>query len=160
MGRIETAILETPLTTSQLAGIVRAVAAHPEIWVARARFRADRRWYERLSCGPDHDVWLITWLPGQGTGFHDHGASSGVFTVASGVLEEERPGGDATLIHVGDVRAFGPEYAHDVRNPSAAPAISIHAYSPPLTEMTHYELEGVELVPTVASADQELPRAE
>jgi rhodanese-related sulfurtransferase len=44
-------------------------------------------------------------------------------------------------------RAFGPDYAHDVRNVSLAPAISIHAYSPPLSEMNEYELDGSQLVP-------------
>ena len=43
--------------------------------------------------------------------------------------------------------AFGSDYAHDVRNASIAPAISIHAYSPPLDEMNEYELDGGELVP-------------
>ena len=31
------------------------------------------------------------------------------------------------VIHPGKARAFGPDYAHDVRNVSLAPAISIHA---------------------------------
>ena len=39
------------------------------------------------------------------------------------------------MIDPGQPRAFGPDYAHDVRNVSLAPAISIHAYSPPLSEM-------------------------
>jgi rhodanese-related sulfurtransferase len=34
-----------------------------------------------------------------------------------------------------------------VRNASFAPAVSIHAYSPPLNEMNEYELDGGQLVP-------------
>jgi rhodanese-related sulfurtransferase len=50
-------------------------------------------------------------------------------------------------MHPGKPRAFGPDYTHDVRNVSLAPAISIHAYSPPLSEMNEYELDGSRLVP-------------
>jgi predicted metal-dependent enzyme (double-stranded beta helix superfamily) len=39
----------------------------------------------------------------------------------------------------GAVRSFGPNYVHDVANTSDRPAISVHAYSPPLTSMQHYE---------------------
>jgi rhodanese-related sulfurtransferase len=90
---------------------------------------------------------LISWLPGQGTGFHDHGGSSGAFAVVLGTLEEYRPGAHPLSISGGEVRTFGSQYAHDVRNASAAPAVSIHAYSPPLTRMNMYELAGEQLVP-------------
>jgi rhodanese-related sulfurtransferase/mannose-6-phosphate isomerase-like protein (cupin superfamily) len=146
MNHVSTLPVDVSRSEVQLAEIVERVAAQPEAWLHRVRLRADRRWYERLYVDADHDVWLISWLPGQGTGFHDHGPSSGAFAVASGVLEEERADGTA-LIHPGGVRTFGPSFAHDVRNPASGPAISIHAYSPPLTTMTHYEREGDELVP-------------
>jgi len=133
-------------TPSELANIV-AMFASSHGWIGRVRLRADRRWYERLYQGPDYDVWVISWLPGQSTGFHDHGASSGAFAVASGVLEEHRPDGRFHVVRAGKPRAFGPDYAHDVRNLSIAPAISIHAYSPPLTEMNEYELYDGRLIP-------------
>src|SRR5271156_189468 len=107
----------------------------------KVRLRAEQRWYERLYLGPDYDVWVISWLPGQSTGFHDHGASSGAFVVATGILEEHRPGERTRVIHPDKPHVFGPDYAHDVRNVSLAPAISIHAYSPPLSEMNDYELD-------------------
>jgi len=137
------AVLRRP---EELADIVAQFAAS-DGWMDRVRLRAEGRWYERLYHGPDHDIWVISWLPGQGTGFHDHGDSSGAFVVASGVLEEHRPGGPTRVMHAGKPHAFGPDYAHDVRNVSVAPAISIHAYSPPLSEMNEYELEGSRLVP-------------
>jgi hypothetical protein len=46
----------------------------------------------------------------------------------------------AAPVNAGQIRSFGPEYIHDVRNTSAAVAVSVHAYSPPLTEMTRYDL--------------------
>ena len=133
-------------TPEELANIVSRFAAS-DGWMDRVRLRAEERWYERLYQGPDHDIWVISWLPGQSTGFHDHGESSGAFVVATGILEEHRPGERTRVMHPGKPRAFGPDYAHDVRNVSLAPAISIHAYSPPLSEMNEYELDGSRLVP-------------
>jgi rhodanese-related sulfurtransferase len=137
------AVLRTP---EELATIV-SLFASSDGWMDKVRLRAEGRWYERLYHGPDYDIWVISWLPGQSTGFHDHGASSGAFVVATGILEEHRPFEATRAIYPGRPRSFGPDYAHDVRNVSLAPAISIHAYSPPLTEMNEYELDGSQLVP-------------
>jgi rhodanese-related sulfurtransferase len=135
-----------PRTPEELRNIV-SLFASSDGWMDKVRLRAEGRWYERLYHGSDYDIWVISWLPGQSTGFHDHGASSGAFVVATGILEEHRPGERTRVIHPGNARAFGPDYAHDVRNASLAPAISIHAYSPPLCEMNEYELDGSRLVP-------------
>jgi rhodanese-related sulfurtransferase len=133
-------------TPEELANIVSQFASS-DGWMERVRLRTEQRWYERLYQGPDHDIWVISWLSGQSTSFHDHGESSGAFVVATGVLEEHRPGEQPLVIPPGKLRAFGSDYTHDVRNVSLAPAISIHAYSPPLTDMNEYELNGNQLVP-------------
>ena len=140
-------------TPEELANIVTRFASS-EGWMEKVRLRTEGRWYERLYHGPDYDIWVISWLPGQSTGFHDHGASSGAFVVATGTLEERRPGEQSRVIHPDRPRAFGPDYTHDVRNVSLAPAISIHAYSPPLSEMNEYELDGIRLVPREGAADE------
>src|ERR1700689_2382009 len=140
-------------TPEELADIVSLFASSDD-WLDKVRLRADGRWYERLYHGPDYDLWVISWLPGQSTGFHDHGASSGAFVVATGILEEHRPDERTRVIHPGKACAFGPDYAHDVRNVSLAPAISIHAYSPPLSEMNEYELDGSELVPREGASEK------
>jgi rhodanese-related sulfurtransferase len=140
-------------TSEELANIVSLVASS-DGWIDRVRLRADRRWYERLYHGADYDIWVISWLPGQSTGFHDHGTSSGAFVVAAGILEEHRVGERTRMIHPGKPRAFGPDYAHDVRNASLAPAISIHAYSPPLDEMNEYEFDGSRLVPREGASER------
>ena len=137
------AALKTP---EELASIVSQFASS-EGWLDRVRLRTEDRWYERLYHGGDYDLWAISWMPGQSTGFHDHGESVGAFVVATGILEEHRPGKQPLAILQGEPRAFGSEYAHDVHNNSVAPAVSIHAYSPPLTLMNEYELNGDQLVP-------------
>jgi rhodanese-related sulfurtransferase/mannose-6-phosphate isomerase-like protein (cupin superfamily) len=133
-------------TPEELACIV-SLFASTDRWMNRVRLCTERRWYERLYHGPDYDIWLISWLPGQSTGFHDHGESAGAFTVVTGILEEHRAGQQPLVVHPGQSRSFSFEYAHDVRNASVAPAISIHAYSPPLNEMNEYDLNGTELIP-------------
>ena len=134
-----------PLAAQELASIVQEFTSSVQ-WLDRVRLRADRRWYAPLYHAPEYDVWLISWMPGQSTGFHDHGASSGAFFVTTGTIEEHRPGEPSRVISAGDFCAVGADYAHDVRNVSNAPAISIHAYSPPLTEMNHYDLEDDQLI--------------
>jgi rhodanese-related sulfurtransferase/quercetin dioxygenase-like cupin family protein len=134
------------IASEELAGIVSQYASSND-WMDRVRLRSGRRWYERVYAGPNYDIWLISWLSGQSTGFHDHGDSSGAFVVATGILEEHRSSEQTLVMHPGVLRSFGPGYAHDVRNVSQGPAISIHAYSPPFEEMNEYVLEGSRLVP-------------
>jgi len=133
----------SPLSQPRLRQIVQGVAASEHEWLSLVRYDLDRRWYQRLTSDDDHEVWLLSWLPGQRTGFHDHGESSGAFAVARGALRERaapgrRPGSSAALAR-GEVRSFGPWYIHDVINASVQPAVSVHAYSPPLTSMRRFE---------------------
>src|SRR5271167_3692790 len=137
------------LGARQLGDLVRRVAASPAEWLTRVRLNPDGRWYERIHLDDSHEVWVISWLPGQSTGFHDHGGSAGAFAVVWGTLIERRVVGAtatgqvlAKPVGAGGSRAFGPRYIHDVRNAAAAAAVavSVHAYSPPLPEMTRYDL--------------------
>jgi hypothetical protein len=135
--------LAQPLSVDNLAALVREIADNPSSWQAEVRFAADERWWTRLHSEDSVDVWLLTWVQDTGTDLHDHGDSAGAFTVVSGLLEEVRPALDGTLavtrLHTGEVRQIERGAVHDVRSPSRTPAISIHAYSPPLREMTFYE---------------------
>ena len=120
--------MTSPRTPGELAEIVSLLAVRPDAWMARVRLRADRRWYERLHRGADsRHVWLIAWLPGQATGFHDHGASSGAFAVVLGLAGGHHPQEGAGLWTRGSAGLW-TMIADDVRNTSNAPAISIHAY--------------------------------
>ncbi|MFJ1931226.1 cysteine dioxygenase [Kitasatospora sp. NPDC088160] len=148
-----TAETRAPLTPSALRTVVRELAEQPDQWIHLVRLSTEERWYRRLVADDDHEVWLISWLPGQSTGFHDHGGSRGAFTVALGELEELSLGGpeQGLLIRrvpAGTARAFGPEYVHDVRNTASGPAVTLHAYSPPLGSMAHYDLRAGGLVRT------------
>jgi hypothetical protein len=156
------------LTPQQLADEVRRLTSTPAEWVARVRLDAEGRWYEQIHMSDAYELWLISWLPGQSTGFHDHGEANGAFGVVWGQLDEYRVSGaevsalpagrPATLpagrpattfpVTAGTVRSFGPRYVHDVRNAeTGSVAVSVHAYSPPLSAMTRYDLTPGGLVP-------------
>jgi predicted metal-dependent enzyme (double-stranded beta helix superfamily) len=134
-----------PARPAQLAQIALRIADQPGQWLSLVRYDPGRRWYQRLARDDEHEIWLLSWLPGQHTGFHDHGPSAGAFAVARGFLRERaarggRPEPTGRTLAPGAVGSFGPEYAHVVRNESAWPAVSIHAYSPPLSSIRRYSL--------------------
>jgi hypothetical protein len=153
------------LTPAQLVDYTRFIAA--EVLAGRYPFidyDAERRWHQRIYRDSRVDVWLISWLPTQGTALHDHGGSSGAFTVVSGTLTESlygaRTGRLRTRQHrAGQSAGFGPRYVHDVGNTDVSAAVSVHAYSHPLTSMNYYEVQDRELV-HLARLDTDDPEAE
>ncbi|MFE5741728.1 cysteine dioxygenase [Streptomyces celluloflavus] len=127
-----------PATVAGFAGLARSIAADRAAWVPLVRYDTTTRWYHRLRTGPGYEVWLLSWVPGQGSGRHDHGRSSGVLTVLEGELTEHVTAGTRTAHHTlraGTQRVFAPGYVHDVVNDALAPAVSLHIYFPGLTEM-------------------------
>ncbi len=132
------------LSRDELSRIVAGTAARAECWRDLVRYDPARRWYHRMELTSEYEVWLLSWQPGQGTGFHDHGGSGGAFAVAAGELQEQTVRGRREVavrtVGTGQVRSFGARFVHHVVNNSAGPAVSVHAYSPPLPEMRRYEL--------------------
>lgn len=105
------------------------------------------RWSTRLHADDDLDVWLISWVPDASTQLHDHAGSLGALTVLSGSLAEYRWAGTALerrLLHAGDQASFPLGWVHDVMRAPAStttgPTLSVHAYSPPLTAMSYYDV--------------------
>lgn len=152
-----------PFDTGQLLDFTTWIARDIAAGAYTAQFDADERWHQRIYRDRRVDVWLISWLPEQSAELHDHGGSSGAFTVLQGTLTEvalvagagaaasfDRPTGSSV--------AFGPRYIHDVRNTHEEPAVSVHAYSPPLTSMTFYDLGGGVLT-ELATLDTDDPEA-
>lgn len=129
---------EHPATVAEFTGLAREIAADRALWAPYVEYDATTRWYHRLRTGPGYEVWLLSWLPGQGSGLHDHGPSSGVLTVLQGDLTERTEDGVRTLSG-GEQRVFAPGYVHEVVNDSLEPAVSLHVYHPGLTEMPMHE---------------------
>jgi tellurite resistance-related uncharacterized protein len=130
-----------PVTVAGFAGLARTIAADRSRWAPLVQYDAATRWYARLETGPGYEVWLLSWVPGQGSGLHDHGGSSGVLTVLEGELSERALGANGETqrsLSAADQRVFAPGYVHEVANDSLEPAVSLHIYFPGLTEMTPY----------------------
>jgi hypothetical protein len=130
-------------TPSQLRHLTRTLALdHAEQLRAMVRYTEPQRWWTRLALTRGVEVWLLSWLPGQGTKPHDHGGAAGSFTVLTGeVVEEHRyPGAEIGVrgLRAGQGLGFGGDRAHVVRNAGVRPAATVHAYSPPLLPTREY----------------------
>jgi predicted metal-dependent enzyme (double-stranded beta helix superfamily) len=139
----------TVVTRLDHLAIAAQYAADPDSWPVAPRFHVADRWYHRLAVADDHEVWLLTWLPGQGTDLHDHGGSDGAFQVFSGTITEDTVAGAADdgpirltgrELGEGAGRRFGARHIHRITNRSTRPAISVHVYGPALTSMTRYNV--------------------
>jgi hypothetical protein len=115
-----------------------------------------RRWFTRIHGDDELDIWLISWVRGHATELHDHGGSLGALTVLSGSLNEFRWDGRGLRrrrLDAGDQAGFPLGWVHDVvwaprpspgpviaLNGPVAPTLSVHAYSPPLSAMSYYDI--------------------
>jgi len=140
---------DTDLDRPTMSTLVAELAQAEELWRPYVRHDAEARFYQQLYRDPNLDIWLICWVDGQNTGYHDHDRSSGAVCVSEGTLFEdwfrveedgwvaERP----TEHTAGGRFAFAASDTHGVRHPGpgAPPATSVHAYSPALWRMGHYE---------------------
>ena len=133
------------LTIDQLAELGRSFADDPSSWEPHVRVDAERRACHPLLRAPNATIWLLCWMPGQETGFHDHDGAAGVVTVVRGRVTEERLRLGAPPLRReagrGDQLAFGGSTIHSVTHAAGAPAVTIHAYSPALRRMGAYDFD-------------------
>jgi predicted metal-dependent enzyme (double-stranded beta helix superfamily) len=136
----------TGLTNAHPVRVALEFARDRDRWRHLLRYDPDARWSTLVEGTAEHEVWLLSWLPGQATDLHDHGGATGAFSVVSGVLTERvvRATGRPAPPHAvepGQSRVFGPHYVHQVGNDGPDPAVSIHVYRPARGPMTHYALD-------------------
>lgn len=147
---------------ADLLDFVRRTAADDRLVGSLPLDPQGRTWI-RLEGPSGSEAWLISWPPGSGTGWHDHGGSHGAFAAAAGHLTEQSlaarlPTEGWTLLELADGidrerqltdgagRAFGPHHVHQVFNGSTERhAVSVHAYYPPLPMMRRYSRSGLVL---------------
>ncbi len=135
-----------------LAQTALRLAGQVALWEPLITYDPVSRYYARLVAERDFEAWLLTWVPGQGTEWHDHGGSAGAFVTVRGTLTEEHanvsqvgppriePG--VRELSTGSLRAFGTKHLHRVTNNAVEPAVSLHVYSPALVEMNQYVADG------------------
>jgi predicted metal-dependent enzyme (double-stranded beta helix superfamily) len=143
-----------PLPAHVVADIAAGFAAARPLWESTVRHDPDGRRPVRLVATERYEVWVIGWTTGQNVRLHDHGDAAGAFVVAEGELTEVLPsatgGAVERTLEAGRLRILGLGTVHDVVNRAAAPATSIHVYSPPLRTMTYYDAETFEPLETEA----------
>jgi hypothetical protein len=133
------------LTPGELEQVASAIGTHPEIWEPLVRVDGERRRFELVYEDERMDAWVLSWMPGQGTGFHDHYVSSvGLACVLGGVKEDWLRLGRPELefqLRPGDTRCGGPGYIHRVGHATGEPAVTVHVYSPRLDEVGQYRVD-------------------
>jgi hypothetical protein len=149
------------LTPAELERFVADLVATPERWAHAVRHASDVRVYEQIWDDEEVNAWLICWSEDQDTGFHDHDESSAAIAVIDGHVREDR-------LRLGEPprsRTFGPRTIftvppvaiHRVLHAGGAPAVTLHAYSPPLVRTGAYRVSaGGELERESLSYEEEL----
>ncbi len=135
---------ERDLSPAELRLFVERLAACPELWIEHVAHDPGRRVYTELLSDAHVTAWLICWMDDHDTGFHDHDVSSGAVAVVSGALHEERLmlGGSPrrSTYAAGGSFSFSSSDIHRVRHAGGGPAVTLHAYSPPLLRMGAYAI--------------------
>jgi predicted metal-dependent enzyme (double-stranded beta helix superfamily) len=133
------------LELDELVAVAETLAAREDLWRPLAAHDPRERTYESLFVDDHVGVWVISWMPGHDTGFHDHDGARGAVVVVEGEIREERPvwGKPPQRIdaRVGDSFSFGETELHRMVDATADPCTTIHVYSPPLQAMGMYRIE-------------------
>jgi Cysteine dioxygenase type I len=133
------------LSTADLEQISIAIRDRPELWEPLLVVDAHHRRYRLLFEDERTDIWVLCWMPGQSTGFHDHDVSDVGIAIAQGMIVERQlrlPTGATSLeLRPGDTRQGPAGYIHSVAHGQGIPAVSIHCYSPPLMQVGQYRVD-------------------
>src|SRR6476619_8462834 len=82
-------LLDEPgdLTVASLEELVRRLADRQDLWQPLVVVDRERRRYELLYEDDRVDIWVLSWMPGQRTGFHDHDLSGVALVCVQGELD-------------------------------------------------------------------------
>ena len=128
-----------------LEALVAELMEQPDAWEHLVAHDPGQRRYELLRRDDEVEVWLICWMHDHDTGFHDHDVSSGAVAVISGSVREDRlvlgSAPSSRVVPAGGAFSFKASDIHRVQHVGAEPAVTLHAYSPPLWRMGTYEVQ-------------------
>lgn len=136
------------LTERELLAVASQLGARPDLWSEFVQHDSTQRNFKQLLRNEHLDVWLLCWSHDHDTGFHDHDLSAGAVAVVAGSVREERlvlgrpvDAPIARTAEAGSSFSFGASEIHRVLHAGTEPAVTIHAYSPPLVRMGSYTIE-------------------
>jgi predicted metal-dependent enzyme (double-stranded beta helix superfamily) len=132
------------LSPRELEQFVAELVADRDRWSHLVRHADDVRVYELIWDDEDVNAWVICWSEDQDTGFHDHDESGARIAVISGQIREERlrlgASPQSAVYGPGAEITIPPTAIHRVLHAGDGPAVTIHAYSPPLTRTGAYRV--------------------
>jgi hypothetical protein len=133
------------LSAVELERIAMAIRDRPELWQPLLVADPTHRRYRLLFEDERTDIWVLCWMPGQSTGFHDHDISDVGLAIAQGMIVERQlrlpTGATALELRHGETRRGPAGYVHSVAHGEGEPAVSIHCYSPPLMKVGQYRVD-------------------
>lgn len=130
-------ITETPtgLGHEHLHGVVDRILGGVD---TDRRLPGTGRRYELVHVDDDCEAWLIAWPTGTGLAMHDHHGSEALIHVVAGTLCERFPDGEASAVRpleAGRRYELAADHVHEVLNVEELEAVSLHVYSPRLTDL-------------------------
>lgn len=153
------------LTPTELLGVAHGLAVNQNLWHPHVRHDPLQRTYHEVARTDRYSAWLICWMPGHDTGFHDHDGAGGVGLVLRGQVTESRlrvgsvpPAAGDTFLATdaqgapqlgppiervcsrGQHFSFAAHDIHRVHHTGEEPAVTLHVYSPVLVRMGSYEI--------------------
>ncbi len=102
---------------------------------------------QRVARTEAFELLVMTWLPGQGSGAHDHASSVSAFKILQGTADETRytQAEDSLVdpldnreLHAGEVGIDPGDVIHAVRNAHEEALVSVHVYAPPIRELRRF----------------------
>jgi hypothetical protein len=136
------------LSSSELSAFATGLAGEPERWAHLLDDLDGTRAYELIYDDGDVNAWAIRWSEDADTGFHDHDDSAAGIAVIRGRVRDDRltlgggVGGNPISREFGAGQTFvvEPVAIHRVLHAGHGPAVTIHAYSPPLRRTGAYRV--------------------
>ncbi|MGD0501729.1 MAG: FAD/NAD(P)-binding protein [Steroidobacteraceae bacterium] len=124
----------------------------------------------RVARTETYEVLVMTWLPGQGSGAHDHAGSVSAFKILQGTAHETRFARacdslvdpiSAGELQQGEVGLDAGDVIHAVRNDGSSkePLVSVHVYAPPIPELRVFTPRSAGRVPATAFLRRRMPSA-
>lgn len=129
------------MTQAELLLLVLRLAADRGFWEPHLELDPGERRFALLRRDEEVEVYLVGWMDGHDTGFHDHDDAAAAIVVLDGEVREERlglEGASGRDYAAGEAVAIPPSAIHRVCHAGTRPAATLHAYSPPLRRMGRY----------------------
>ena len=120
------------LSAVELEQIAIAIRDRPELWEPLLVIDPTHRRYRLLYEDERTDIWVLCWMPGQSTGFHDHDISDVGLAIARGMVVERQlqlpTGATALELRPGDTRRGPAGYVHSVAHGEDEPLMKVGQY--------------------------------